>query len=111
MSKRKMKRPNIPDDMSPEVLAALSQWMRDMQKMMPKIREMGSVAREVHQRLLDAPEWQVVEAEPPPWAETPSNPLTSWNIGAPQVNYVEPGTIKPVGRGEENSSPERRGKP
>lgn len=108
MSRRKVVHAKNLDKLTPEQRAALATWMRDMRKMLPAMQELERTAKSVYQAILDAPTWTIVEGEPMPGNEPSVEQL--WNVGAPQVNYVD--HIEPIATESSDSVEHRReGKP
>jgi hypothetical protein len=71
--------------LSVEQRAALGQFIRDAKSAEPYIREVQDTAQEVFQAWLRSAQWSIVEGDNPEDAK----PSKLWNIGAPQVNYVD----------------------
>jgi hypothetical protein len=97
-NKSKYKPPNklqkVLQEMSPEERAALAEWARQYQKVQPELQRMAATAKEIHRRMVEAPQWSIVEGEPLPGAEKPSLPDDLWNTGGPTINYVD--HIEPI---------------
>lgn len=71
---------------TPEQREALDQYQKDFRKAAPQIAELASAAKGMHQALLDAPLWSVVENPKP---EGHQDKPELWTVGHAKVNYVD----------------------
>lgn len=69
-----------------EQRAALAKFAGDFQKAMPHMAAAAKTAQKVHQSMLDAPTWSLVENSKP---TTPAEDPQMWTVGHAQVNYVD----------------------
>lgn len=72
--------------LSTEQRAALAKFAGDFQKAMPHMAAAAKTAQKVHQSLLDAPTWNLVENVKPEEAQQQPQ---MWTVGHAQVNYVD----------------------
>lgn len=68
-----------------EQRAALARYQKDFQKALPQIQELAQTAKAVHQSMIDAPVWRIVDTPKPDDAPEPK----PWTVGHAQVNYVD----------------------
>jgi len=85
MRKRKAQRRNNIHMADAEQKLALAQFQKDFTKALPQITALGQTAKAVHQSMVDAPFWRVVDAPKPEGAEEPE----MWSVGHAKVNYVD----------------------
>lgn len=85
MTQRKPKRPNNLHLLSGEQQQALGKFQKDLQTAMPHMIDMAKTAKRLHQNMLDAPVWRVVETPKPDEVEEPQ----MWSVGHAKVNYVD----------------------
>lgn len=90
-------RPNNLHLMTREQRAAFEKYRKDLKHVAPQLREMAEAAQAVYRKMIEAPTLQIVDGDPPfGEGETPSVPTDLWNIGGPEVNYVD--HIEPIGK-------------
>jgi hypothetical protein len=77
--------PNNIGKLNNEQRAALAKFQKDLKTAMPHIAEMGQTAKRLHQNMIDAPFWRVVETPKPDEVEE----LKPWTVGHAKVNYVD----------------------
>lgn len=83
---KKQKRGNNTHMLSGEQCEALGKFQKDFQTAMPHMAQMANTAKRLHQSMIDAPFWRVVETPRPD--EIPDDPQ-EWTVGHAQVNYVK----------------------
>jgi hypothetical protein len=71
--------------LSGEQKQALGKFQKDVQTAVPHMVEMAQAAKRLHQSMIDAPFWRVVETPKPDDVEEPK----MWEVGHAKVNYVE----------------------
>jgi hypothetical protein len=71
--------------LSGEQLAALGKFQKDLKTAMPHMVAMAQAAKRLHQEMIDAPLWRVVETPKPDEVEEPE----MWSVGHAEVNYVD----------------------
>jgi hypothetical protein len=79
------KKPNNIHLLSDEQRAALGKFQKDFKTAMPHMVELAEAAKRVHQAMIDAPMWRVVDTPKPDEAEEPK----MWSVGHAKVNYVD----------------------
>lgn len=85
MTQRKPKRANNLHLLSGDQQQALGKFQKDLKTAMPHMVEMATAAKRLHQGMLDAPFWRVMDGPRPDEAEEPQE----WTVGHAQVNYVD----------------------
>ena len=68
-----------------EQRAALRKFQQDFQTAMPQLQHLAQTAKAVHQSMIDAPFWRIVDTPKPDEAEQPE----MWTVGHAKVNYVD----------------------
>jgi len=86
--------------LTPEQRGALADWARAMQAAAPRIQEIGKTAKDIRDAIVNAPQWRIVEGEPLPGHEIPTETVDPWNTGGPTVNYVD--HIEPINERRES---------
>jgi hypothetical protein len=71
---------------TPEQREALGQYQRDFRKALPYITELAQSAKQMHQALVDAPMWSIVQNPKPEGAQDKPE---LWSVGHAKVNYVD----------------------
>lgn len=79
------KKPNNLHLLSGEQLAALGKFQKDLKTTMPHMQAMAQAAKRVHQAMIDAPVWRVVETPKPEDLAEPE----PWTVGHAKINYVD----------------------
>jgi len=85
MTNRKINARNNIGQMDAEEKRALGTFQRDLQRGMPQMQQLAAAAKRLHQAMIDAPTWQLMETPKPEDAEEPK----MWSVGHAQVNYVD----------------------
>jgi len=75
------------NELTPEQRAAVAKFKKDVKKVLPHIRTMGQVAKQVHQEFINAPTWYLAEAPKPYGFQEP--PPQQWSVGHAKINYVD----------------------
>lgn len=71
--------------LSDEQRAALRKFQTDYQKVAPRMAHLGQTAKQLHQAMIDAPVWRIVDTPKPDEVEEPK----MWTVGHAKVNYVD----------------------
>jgi hypothetical protein len=71
---------------TPEQREALGKYQKDFQAALPHITELARSAKAMHQAIVDAPLWRVVENPKP---EAAQDKPELWSVGHAKVNYVD----------------------
>lgn len=79
------KRRNNIHMLSGEQQQALGKFQQDLQTAMPHMVSMAQTAKRLHQSMINAPFWRVLETPKPDEVEE----TKPWTVGHAQVNYVE----------------------
>lgn len=79
------KRKNNLHLLSGEQQKALGQFQKDFKQALPHMAAMANTAKKLHQAMIDAPFWRVVDTPKPDEAPEPE----MWSVGHAQVNYVD----------------------
>lgn len=74
-------------DMNAEELAALNDWATAMRQAMPAMQGMAASARSIRDRMIESPQWQILEGRQP--TDETIKPGDPWRTGAPKINYVD----------------------
>jgi hypothetical protein len=82
-----MKKCDHIDELSDEQRAAVAKFRKDVEKVLPHMKTMGQVAKQVYQEFINAPTWHLAEAPKPPGFEDP--PSQQWSVGHAKINYVD----------------------
>lgn len=72
---------------TPEQREALGKYQKDFMAAAPHIAELATAAKQMHQAIVDAPLWRVVENPKPDAAQ--DKPPELWSVGHAKVNYVD----------------------
>jgi hypothetical protein len=79
------KKPNNIHLLSGEQQAALGKFQKDFKTAMPHMVAMAQAAKRLHQAMVDAPMWRIVDTPKPDEVEEPQ----MWSVGHAKVNYVD----------------------
>lgn len=71
---------------TPEQREALGRYQRDFRAALPYIAELAGDAKAMHQAMIDAPLWRVLENPKP---EGVQDKPEVWSVGHAEVNYVD----------------------
>jgi hypothetical protein len=71
---------------TPEQREALGKYQRDFRAALPHIAELATAAKNMHQALVDAPVWNIVQNPKPEGAQDKPQ---LWSVGHAKVNYVD----------------------
>jgi hypothetical protein len=85
MSNRKPRRPSNLHLLDGEQRQALGKFQKDFQTAMPHMAQLAQAAKRLHQSMIDAPLWRVIDTPKPDDAPEPE----VWSVGHAQVNYVD----------------------
>lgn len=85
MTKRVQRQNNLHllDD---EQKQALGKFQKDFQTAMPAMQELARNAKAIHQAMIDAPMWNIMETPKP---DTVTEQPEMWSVGHAKVNYVD----------------------
>lgn len=85
MTQRKPKRPNNLHLLSGEQQQTLAKFQKDLKTAMPHMVDMAQNAKRLHQAMIDAPLWRIVDTPKPDEVQEPK----PWTVGHAKVNYVD----------------------
>jgi hypothetical protein len=71
--------------LSGEQQAALATFQKDLKAATPQLNILAQAAKRLHQEMIDAPFWRVMDTPKPEDVEEPK----MWSVGHAQVNYVD----------------------
>lgn len=63
----------------------LGKFQKDLKTAMPHMMALAEAGKRLHQAMIDAPVWRVVETPKPEAVEEPE----MWSVGHAKVNYVD----------------------
>ena len=86
MSKPKFGRANRLHLLDGQQRETLSKFQKDFQTALPAMNELAQTAKAMHEAMIHAPGWQIMENEKP---DAPVQPPGMWSVGHAKVNYVD----------------------